>query len=125
MNALGELSPGGALMRGFQEQSLARTFCIFINFGRRRIKSNDTKNRRFLFAELVPPDVEKELRNLYLSLSELLKHFWNSFPPTTPECESKAVRMHEALQRFQMAKLKPFEVKFLLNQNQLSLSLTY
>lgn len=63
--------------------------------------------------ELVPPSVEKELRNLYLSLSELLKHFWNSFPPTTPECEAKAVRMHEALQRFQMAKLKPFEVKFL------------
>jgi len=62
-------------------------------------------------AELVPPDVEKELRNLYLSLSELLKHFWSSFPPTTPECESKVIRMHEALQRFQMAKLKPFEVK--------------
>lgn len=58
----------------------------------------------------MPPDVEKELRNLYLSLSELLKHFWNSFPPTTPECEAKAVRMHEALQRYQMAKLKPFEV---------------
>lgn len=26
VNALGELSPGGALMRGFQEQSLARKF---------------------------------------------------------------------------------------------------
>lgn len=25
--ALGELSPGGALMRGFQEQSLARKLC--------------------------------------------------------------------------------------------------
>lgn len=61
-------------------------------------------------AELVPADVEKEIRNLYLSLSELLKHFWSSFPPTTPECESKVIRMHEALQRFQMAKLKPFEV---------------
>jgi len=30
VNALGELSPGGALMRGFQEQSLARKlFCLF------------------------------------------------------------------------------------------------
>lgn len=28
VNALGELSPGGALMRGFQEQSLARKFLI-------------------------------------------------------------------------------------------------
>lgn len=29
VNALGELSPGGALMRGFQEQSLARKFDLF------------------------------------------------------------------------------------------------
>lgn len=28
VNALGELSPGGALMRGFQEQSLARKFLL-------------------------------------------------------------------------------------------------
>lgn len=97
VNALGELSPGGALMRGFQEQSLA---------------------------QLVPPEVEKEIRNLYLSLSELLKHFWNSFPPTTPECESKAVRMHEALQRFQMAKLKPFEERALRELSPLGSSLT-
>ncbi|XP_055621631.1 general transcription factor IIH subunit 1 [Toxorhynchites rutilus septentrionalis] len=82
VNALGELSPGGALMRGFQEQSLA---------------------------QLVPPDIEKEIRNLYMSLLELLKHFWKCFPPTTPQLEEQAVRMHETLQRFSMAKLKPFE----------------
>lgn len=28
VNALGELSPGGGLMRGFQEQSLARKSCF-------------------------------------------------------------------------------------------------
>ncbi|XP_075167316.1 transcription factor B1 [Haematobia irritans] len=82
VNALGELSPGGALMRGFQEQSVS---------------------------QLVPPDFEKDLRNLYLALSELLKHFWHCFPPTTQELEAKALRMHEALQRFKMAKLQPFE----------------
>uniref|UniRef100_U5EYR7 General transcription factor IIH subunit 1 n=1 Tax=Corethrella appendiculata TaxID=1370023 RepID=U5EYR7_9DIPT len=82
VSALGELSPGGALMRGFQEQNLA---------------------------QLVPPDIEKEVKNLYLSLLELLKHFWKSFPPTTPELEARAVRMHQALQRFSIAKLKPFE----------------
>ncbi|XP_019890265.1 general transcription factor IIH subunit 1 [Musca domestica] len=82
VNALGELSPGGALMRGFQEQSVS---------------------------QLVPPDFEKDLRNLYLALSELLKHFWHCFPPTTQDLEAKAVRMHEALQRFKMAKLQPFE----------------
>lgn len=62
----------------------------------------------------MPPENQKELRNLYLSLCELLKHFWHSFPPTTPELEAKAIRMHEALQRFQMARLKPFEVSFFL-----------
>lgn len=29
VGALGELSPGGALMRGFQEQSLARNYCFY------------------------------------------------------------------------------------------------
>lgn len=67
---------------------------------------------KHFLTELVPPDVEKELRFLYLSLSELLKHFWNSFPAITPQQEQKAVQMHEALQRFQQAKLIPFEVSF-------------
>lgn len=65
-----------------------------------------------ILIELVPAHAEKELRNLYLALSELLRHFWHSFPPTTPELESKAVRMHEALQRFEVARLHPFEVNY-------------
>ncbi|XP_011209613.1 general transcription factor IIH subunit 1 [Bactrocera dorsalis] len=97
VNALGELSPGGALMRGFHEQSVG---------------------------QLVPPDFEKDLRNLYLSLSELLKHFWNSFPPTTAEAEERAVRMHDALQRFKMAKLVPFESRALHELSPLGASLT-
>ncbi|XP_063708505.1 general transcription factor IIH subunit 1 [Culicoides brevitarsis] len=97
VHALGELSPGGALMRGFQEQSLA---------------------------QLVPPDVEKELRFLYLSLSELLKHFWNSFPAITPQQEQKAVQMHEALQRFQQAKLQPFEDRAMRELQPLGATLT-
>ncbi|XP_062562070.1 general transcription factor IIH subunit 1 [Armigeres subalbatus] len=97
VNALGELSPGGALMRGFQEQSLA---------------------------QLVPPDIEKEIRNLYLALLELLKHFWKCFPPTTPQLEAQAVRMHETLQRFSMAKLKPFEDRAMRELLPLGASLT-
>ncbi|XP_067633884.1 general transcription factor IIH subunit 1 [Eurosta solidaginis] len=97
VNALGELSPGGALMRGFHEQSVG---------------------------QLVPPDFEKDLRNLYLSLSELLKHFWNCFPPTTTESEEKAVRMHEAVQRFKVAKLVPFENRALHELSPLGASLT-
>ncbi|KAM7344073.1 transcription factor B1 [Cochliomyia hominivorax] len=97
VNALGELSPGGALMRGFQEQSVG---------------------------QLVPPDFEKDLRNLYLALSELLKHFWHCFPPTTQELENKAIKMHEALQRFKMAKLQPFEDRCLQKLSPLGGTLT-
>ncbi|KFB46458.1 AGAP011110-PA-like protein [Anopheles sinensis] len=97
VSALGDLSPGGALMRGFQEQSLA---------------------------QLVPPDIEKEVRNLYLSLLELLKEFWKCFPPTTPQLESEATRMHDILQRFAMVKLKPFEDRAMRELLPLGSSLT-
>ncbi|KAF2882657.1 hypothetical protein ILUMI_23521 [Ignelater luminosus] len=97
VGALGELSPGGALMRGFQEQSLA---------------------------QLVPSDIEKDVRNLYLSLCELLNHFWKCFPPTTPALEQKAIKMHEALHKFQGAKLKPFEDKLIRELSPLSHHLT-
>uniref|UniRef100_A0A182P5F2 General transcription factor IIH subunit 1 n=1 Tax=Anopheles epiroticus TaxID=199890 RepID=A0A182P5F2_9DIPT len=97
VSALGDLSPGGALMRGFQEQSLA---------------------------QLVPPDIEKEVRNLYLSLLELLKEFWKCFPPTTPQLEAEATRMHDILQRFAMVKLKPFEDRAMRELLPLGSSLT-
>lgn len=97
VNALGELTPGGALMRGFQEQSLS---------------------------QLVPPSIEKELRNLYLALSELLRHFWHSFPPTTPELEAKVVRMHDALQRFAVVKLVPFEENVMREASSIGSSIT-
>jgi transcription initiation factor TFIIH subunit 1 len=82
VNALGELSPGGLLMRGYQDQNLS---------------------------QFVPLDFEKELNNLYLSAGELLKEFWSSFPPTNSDLEAKAVKMHDTLQRFNAAKIKPFE----------------
>lgn len=68
-----------------------------------------------LILELVPPDIEKEVRNLYISLLELLSQFWRCFPPINPELEETAIRMHEALKRFQIAKLKPFEVNYNYN----------
>ncbi|CAO1379308.1 unnamed protein product [Diamesa hyperborea] len=82
VNALGELSPGGSLMRGYQDSSLS---------------------------QFVPVDVEKELRNLYISSGELLHEFWSCFPPTSQELELKATKMHDTLQRFHMSKVKPFE----------------
>lgn len=97
VHALGELSPGGALMRGFQEQSLSQS---------------------------VPTSIEKELRNIYLALSELLRHFWHSFPPTTPELETKVIRMHDALQRFAVVKLAPFEESVMREASSIGSSLT-
>ncbi|TDG50242.1 hypothetical protein AWZ03_003458 [Drosophila navojoa] len=97
VNALGELSPGGQLMRGFQEQSAG---------------------------QLVPRDFQRDLRHLYLSLLELLKHFWNCFPPTTEELEAKLQRMHDTLQRFKMAKLVPFENRAMHEVSPLRSSLT-
>ncbi|XP_058807076.1 general transcription factor IIH subunit 1 [Phymastichus coffea] len=80
--ALGELSPGGALMKGFRRDSLGQA---------------------------VPKDVERELASVYVSTCELLKHFWRCFPPTTPQLEEKVTRMHAALRNFHTVKLTPFE----------------
>ncbi|XP_063225704.1 general transcription factor IIH subunit 1 [Bacillus rossius redtenbacheri] len=97
VSALGELTPGGALMRGLHEETLA---------------------------QMVPADLEKELGNLYVSLCELLRHFWACFPPTSPGLEEKAVHMHEALRRFQSARFKSFEDRILREYSQLSQHLT-
>lgn len=82
VQALGELSPGGLLMRGYQDSNLS---------------------------QFVPIDFEKEMNNMYLSASELLREFWSSFPPTSADLEAKALKMHDTLQRFNMSKIKPLE----------------
>lgn len=97
VNVLGELTPGGILMKGYAQDSLA---------------------------QMVPPDLEQEIKNLYVSLCELLRHFWACFPPTTASLEEKAVHMHEALQRFHSARLKVFEDKIIREYTPLSQHLT-
>lgn len=82
VNVLGELSPGGILMSSYQDHNLS---------------------------QVVPPDIEKELSNLYLSAGELLKEFWSCFPPINADLEAKVVKMHDTIQRFNMSKIKPFE----------------
>lgn len=82
VNALGELSPGGLLMQGLQEHNLSH---------------------------FVPPDLDKELRHLYIAARELLKSFWSSFPVTTKEAEEKVTKAHDCLQRFYRVKVKPME----------------
>ena len=83
VSALGELTPGGELMKGFISESQA---------------------------QLVPSDLQIELRNLYISMCELLRHFYACFPPTTPQLEEKVVKMYEAINRFHATRLTPYEV---------------
>lgn len=73
-----------------------------------------------ILLELISKELEKELRSVYVCTCELLKHFWRSFPPTTPQLEDKVIRMHTALRNFQSVRLEPFEVSkrfFPLKQN--------
>jgi len=39
--------------------------------------------------EMVPDEIQQEMKNLYCALSELLRHFWACFPTTTKALEDK------------------------------------
>jgi len=82
VSALNDLSPGGALMKAARQELLAGQY---------------------------PESVQQDLKILYGSLSELLRHFWACFPPTTPQLQEKAIKMHDTLQKYQHKKLRPFE----------------
>ncbi|XP_023328908.1 general transcription factor IIH subunit 1, partial [Eurytemora carolleeae] len=81
VHVLGELCPGGSMMTGRTDK----------------------------LAEQCPVSVQADLRQLYSSLCELIRHFWSSFPPTTPELQEKAKKMYDTLQKFQSMKVRPFE----------------
>jgi len=81
---LGDLSPGGSRMVGSRQDQLA---------------------------EKCPLSVQADLRQLYSSVCELIRHFWDAFPPTTPELAEKAKKMYETLQKFQSMKVRPFETE--------------
>merc|ERR1712098_164832 len=84
VSVLGDLSPGGAMMVG---------------------------SRQDLLAEQCPLSVQSDLRQLYISVCELIHHFWDAFPPTTPELAEKARKMFETLKKFQAMKVRPFETE--------------
>lgn len=43
----------------------------------------------FFFPEMVPNDIQSELKHLYVAVGELLRHFWSCFPVNTPFLEEK------------------------------------
>ncbi|CAH2257635.1 jg20513 [Pararge aegeria aegeria] len=102
VGALGELSPGGALMR---------------------------QHHASCMAQLIPTDVKNELHRIYLSGGELLRELWRCFPQPGAAAESedtpaRAEKFYEALLRFRNVKLRPFEDKMLRELTPLASSLT-
>ncbi|EEC13840.1 general transcription factor IIE (TFIIE) subunit, putative [Ixodes scapularis] len=84
LSVLGELSPGGSLMKNAQQMPL---------------KGN--------------VELQRDLRRIYVAQYELLRHFWTCFPTTSAQLEDKVVSMRATLERFQYAQLQPFRDRLL------------
>ncbi|XP_077566550.1 general transcription factor IIH subunit 1 [Stigmatopora nigra] len=92
-SAIATLSPGGLLMQTGSQQTIN---------------------------QMVPSDIQGELKHLYTAAGELLRHFWSCFPVNTPFLEDKLIKMNSNLERFQTTKLCPFQEKIqrqYLNKN--------
>ncbi|XP_077372788.1 general transcription factor IIH subunit 1 [Festucalex cinctus] len=92
-SAIATLSPGGLLMQTGSQQAIN---------------------------QMVPSDIQGELKHLYTAAGELLRHFWSCFPVNTPFLEEKLIKMKSNLERFQTTKLCPFQEKIqrqYLNKN--------
>ncbi|XP_053282909.1 general transcription factor IIH subunit 1 [Pleuronectes platessa] len=94
-SAITALSPGGVLMQAGTQQAIN---------------------------QMIPTDVQGELKHLYVAAGELLRHFWSCFPVNTPFLEEKVTKMKTNLERFQMTKLRPFQEK--IQRQYLSTNLT-
>lgn len=94
-SAIAALSPGGVLMHGGAQQAIN---------------------------QMIPTEVQGELKHLYAAAGELLRHFWSCFPVNTPFLEEKVIKMKSNLEKFQMTKLRPFQEK--IQRQYLSANLT-
>uniref|UniRef100_H3CM26 General transcription factor IIH subunit 1 n=1 Tax=Tetraodon nigroviridis TaxID=99883 RepID=H3CM26_TETNG len=94
-SAIAALSPGGVLMQAATQQTVN---------------------------QMVPSDVQGELKHLYAAAGELLRHFWSCFPVNTPFLEEKVIKMKSNLEKFQMTKIFPFKEK--IQRQYLSTNLT-
>uniref|UniRef100_A0A671WR18 General transcription factor IIH subunit 1 n=1 Tax=Sparus aurata TaxID=8175 RepID=A0A671WR18_SPAAU len=94
-SAITALSPGGVLMMTGTQQAIN---------------------------QMIPTEVQGELKHLYAAAGELLRHFWSCFPVNSPFLEEKVMKMKTNLERFQMTKLCPFQEK--IQRQYLSTNLT-
>uniref|UniRef100_A0A3P8V3Q7 General transcription factor IIH subunit 1 n=1 Tax=Cynoglossus semilaevis TaxID=244447 RepID=A0A3P8V3Q7_CYNSE len=71
-SAIAALSPGGILMQGGAPQAIH---------------------------QMIPTDIQGELKHLYVAAGELLRHYWSCFPVNTPFLEEKLTgHLEEMLQ---------------------------
>ncbi|XP_053203472.1 general transcription factor IIH subunit 1-like [Panonychus citri] len=61
--------------------------------------------------DVIPDEIQSQLKQLYFSCNELLRHFWACFPVTNPLIEEKLCQMKATLERFQFTKVQPFHEK--------------
>lgn len=99
LTALGDLSPGGSLMKtsGGQKGSV-------------KVKGS------------VPEAVVRELVHVQMELSELLRHLWHCFPVTSGELEKKLENSKSSLENFRYRRFVPFQEN--LKQNYQNSELT-
>uniref|UniRef100_A0A4X2JTT8 General transcription factor IIH subunit 1 n=1 Tax=Vombatus ursinus TaxID=29139 RepID=A0A4X2JTT8_VOMUR len=83
------LSPGGALMQGGPQQAIN---------------------------QMVPNDIQSELKHLYVAVGELLRHFWSCFPVNTPFLEEKLVSHIEEMLQTAYNKLHTWQSRRLLKK---------
>jgi transcription initiation factor TFIIH subunit 1 len=63
------------------------------------------------FQDEIPTNKKEEMKILYSSLCELLRHFWACFPTTTPKLEAKLELMKNSLEGFYQNKIITFREK--------------
>uniref|UniRef100_A0A452RYA8 General transcription factor IIH subunit 1 n=1 Tax=Ursus americanus TaxID=9643 RepID=A0A452RYA8_URSAM len=83
------LSPGGALMQGGTQQAIN---------------------------QMVPNDIQSELKHLYVAVGELLRHFWSCFPVNTPFLEEKLVSHIEEMLQTAYNKLHKWQSRRLMKK---------
>lgn len=47
----------------------------------------------FSSLEMIPTDIQGELKHLYVAAGELLRHYWSCFPVNTPFLEEKVTNV--------------------------------
>uniref|UniRef100_A0A8C5H120 General transcription factor IIH subunit 1 n=1 Tax=Gouania willdenowi TaxID=441366 RepID=A0A8C5H120_GOUWI len=83
-SAIAALSPGGVLMQGGSQQAIN---------------------------QMVPTDIQGELKHLYVAAGELLRHFWSCFPVNSPFLEEKLTGHLEEMLQTAYSKLHTWQTR--------------